>query len=342
MVSAYIDESGIHENAKICVVAGYYGFEDAWNAFDYVWNKVLVDFGVPHFHSVQFWAKDKAHNRVGPYANWKDERADVFLERLLLSIEGAQIHPVGSGIVVNEWKRFPIEPRRWLTGAVWNGRKFKTNGSPSKPYYVPFQICILEPAKFMEPNTIQYFFGLDKNFAGHAQQMYNEMKELKELPERDQLGNIAFPLSKDVPGLQAADLLTYCFYKHCNVRLGRESEMPDILKRLTSRERPQQKYGLLRTADLERMVQISQKKYHEKMRRIHESSTCEACGIVQSQRHPQRNSEDFEGTLHRAEGTKAHTLFRYGRYIESESQKNTRLYLDGKRRPVFDPRKEES
>ena len=274
------------------------------------------------FHSVQFWGRDGDGNRVGPYSGWDDDHADLFLENLLCSVEHSEVRPFGSAIVVNEWKRFPIEHRKWLTGAVWNGHRFKTSGCPNKPYFVPFQLSVIEAARFNEA-IVHHFFGLDKSFSGHANQMYKEIKKLKTLPERDKLGNISFPLSRDIAGLQAADLL-HRFYRHCKARLGKESAMPPILTRLTSRELPGQRYGLIRTADLNRMVEISAAQHDAKMRSIHEAPTCVACRRAQNQPPLQLNSGHFEGTSHRGTGTKSHTVFRYGQYIESEFERTFR------------------
>jgi hypothetical protein len=53
MLEAYLDESGIHDGAKVCMVAGYFGGRSQLRKLERKWKSVLEDFAFPmkDFHA---------------------------------------------------------------------------------------------------------------------------------------------------------------------------------------------------------------------------------------------------------------------------------------------------
>jgi hypothetical protein len=53
VIDAYLDESGIHDGAAMCVVGGYWSGRTRWRQLDNDWRKVLNKFNVPleRFHA---------------------------------------------------------------------------------------------------------------------------------------------------------------------------------------------------------------------------------------------------------------------------------------------------
>jgi hypothetical protein len=83
MVEAYMDESGIHEGAHVCVVAGYWGSVKKWVRFESSWKEILNDAKEPslkEIHSTDFWYSDG--RRKGVFALWSDDKADRFISDL--------------------------------------------------------------------------------------------------------------------------------------------------------------------------------------------------------------------------------------------------------------------
>src|SRR5437763_8225714 len=115
---AYLDESGIHDSAQICVVGGYYGVESAWRKFEGQWNNILENHGLLHigFHAKNFYTREDG-KRVPPYADWVDIKAEKFENRLVHAIMRSRIFPFGHGSVVAEWDALPYEMRKFLSGA---------------------------------------------------------------------------------------------------------------------------------------------------------------------------------------------------------------------------------
>jgi hypothetical protein len=46
MIDAYLDESGIHDGAAVCVIAGFYGGRGHWRRFESLWRYTLSQFEV--------------------------------------------------------------------------------------------------------------------------------------------------------------------------------------------------------------------------------------------------------------------------------------------------------
>ena len=101
MIQGYLDESGIHDGAKICLVGGYFGGPGQWKKFGNAWKGILTEYNVPEFHAHEFYKRDGAE-RSGVYRGWSDTKADSFLNKLVAVIIGSEkIHPVSAALVVD-------------------------------------------------------------------------------------------------------------------------------------------------------------------------------------------------------------------------------------------------
>jgi hypothetical protein len=86
--TAYYDESG-SPDALAVVVAGFVASDDQWREFERNWNESLNEFGISHFHAVEF------AQSVGEFGKWKGhEKTPVlqlerqrFLRQLLAHIK---------------------------------------------------------------------------------------------------------------------------------------------------------------------------------------------------------------------------------------------------------------
>lgn len=220
VMEAYFDESGIHDRAKVCVVAGFYGDQSSWREFENGWNAILSDYPAlsgEGFHAKRFYGR-KNGRRVGPYSRWSDDEAGQFLERLLSCVVSNHIFPIGYAVIVADFLALPLFSRQWFTGAKFSkvGRA-KTSGCPNKPYYVPFQFCVLKAAQraaAIAEDKLHISVGLDRNFHDYAAALYEYLLVDERVPEslRDRLGTLRNPPAKDTPGIQAADLIAYVMY----------------------------------------------------------------------------------------------------------------------------------
>ena len=109
MIEAYLDESGIHEGAAICVIAGYFGGRGQMRKLEKAWKEVLAYFHFPmeKFHAKNLIKSNKHHPMLGALAQ---------------AIAGqAKIHPVSYGIIADDFNSFSLAQRRFLTGATTFG-----------------------------------------------------------------------------------------------------------------------------------------------------------------------------------------------------------------------------
>lgn len=211
MLEAYLDESGIHGGAAVCVIGGYFGLASQWKWFEKKWKAALHEHGLA---LEDFHAKD--------LVNQYSQRP--FLQGLAGTIAKYQLYPICAGIIVDDFNSFTEDQRRWMTGASAKNGKLISSGAPTKPYFVPFQHCLrMVTADTPMGRKANFFFGLDKQMFGWANALFSQIKcdphHAPEWPEKKRLGDPAYPLASETPQLQAADFLVHLSYKHMLERL---------------------------------------------------------------------------------------------------------------------------
>ncbi len=241
VIDGYLDESGIHAGAKVCVVAGYWGDRNHWKKFAQKWKSVLESFGVPYFHSREFWSPKL--NAKSFYFGWTNGRRREFLAALVETIEKHKIHPVISAISVEDFFRYNERQRRFLTGAALKpSGKLSGTGSPNKPYFMPFFLCVDSIAGYAPKHGKAHFFcGLDRSFGKYAVELLRQAKIHPETRHREKMGDLTLPEASSTPHLQAADLLAYSGYQYGGDLLNDENVRPPkllrkCLKRLKNRQ----------------------------------------------------------------------------------------------------------
>jgi hypothetical protein len=216
----YADESGIQAGAPFCVVAGYIGNPETWETLRRSWKKVINGFGVTEFKSTEFFTRNTLGQRVGEYEGWSNKKARRYLAALTDLIHGANIEPIGVGIIWAAFKALSIGERRYLTGgnlrvtgysARWKG----STGAPTKPYFfLMLTLMKLSVGKTIsEKGFIHFTFDEQNEFDDHAERLYREIKATQLHPvEMGRMGDLKFSVSKRTPELQAADMYAHIVY----------------------------------------------------------------------------------------------------------------------------------
>jgi hypothetical protein len=213
VIFAYLDESGIHGDARACVVAGFCGKKGPWRRFHTEWGSALKRFSVP---SDKFRAKDVV-KRQGFFGGWDEDKQRAFLNSLGEAVAAYRIYPVAYGIFVDDFLKFSLNERKFLTGAQWDAqkRKFLTSGCPSKPYIVPFVECLKVVTSHTPMGGRAHFYcGTDRALGEYATALFRYIKTRSVALNTDKLGTIGFPFASQTPPLQAADLFSYLSYSH--------------------------------------------------------------------------------------------------------------------------------
>lgn len=236
MLKAYFDESGIHDKAKICVVAGFVLEASRADLLGSIWKyDVLAPFKLPYFHAKEF------ANRSGPFRGWSDTMAQTFTNRAMVGIRRAMLDYewppmlIGSAIRRCDFLALSEEDRRWLTGGTFvtssldeRPRKWKRQGAPTKPYFLAFQQAVLDAAKYerhmpwgtsygrdfkgpRKGNLVHYVLDRQDDYEATAKAVFNAMQQMP-LSVKDRLGDVVFSSKLKVLPLQVADFIAYEAY----------------------------------------------------------------------------------------------------------------------------------
>jgi hypothetical protein len=222
MLHAYLDESGIHDGAAACVIAGYFGGRGQWRKFEADWCKMLKHFNVPmeEFHAKDIFPKAKGFFHP---SKWSGDH-QVFLSAIADTIaRHPKIHPISAAIIVDDFNSFSLDERRYLTGATFRAGKLVNSGCPGKSYFVPFQHAVITICNYAPVGGLaNFYFGLGQHFAGYAIEIFKQIKAsdlqspdgFGEFAWKQRLGEAFTPLAKETPQLQIADFLTNVTYHH--------------------------------------------------------------------------------------------------------------------------------
>ena len=224
VLRSYGDESGIHDGARFCVVAGLCGSPGQWKLFEKEWKAALG--GVPYFHSKEFFQrKNTALSSKSPYRGWDSGRANAFISGLLEVIRKRRIWPVGATVVIPDFMALTYGERCWLTGATFangpQGARFVTHGSPDVPWHVGFSGLIADAHGISRTARLHFIFEVQREYGPYAMAAYERNK--REVAS-NQLGNLIFADRIQEVALQAADLVSHEIFNtyERNGRINRE------------------------------------------------------------------------------------------------------------------------
>jgi uncharacterized protein DUF3800 len=213
MLQAFMDESGTHEDAVICVFGGFIAVEKNWRIFETKWRRHLIEHGVtdekgrPDFHARDFYGKKSV------FRGWTNAHTAKFERRLVEIVVDSRLVPVASGIHTGDFNSYSVDDRRFLTGGELNpeGSKWIKSGKPTSPYFLLFQDCLLKAAR-RSRSKIHYVLDQQKQYEGWAKQLYGFLREESDVKNR--FGSQIFSPRQEALGVQAADLLLYHVFKY--------------------------------------------------------------------------------------------------------------------------------
>jgi hypothetical protein len=216
MLKAYLDESGIHGGAKVCVVAGFVAPAEFCDDLACAWGHHLKSFGVTSFHAKPFASGS------GQFSGWHHDDRQNFIARSILLLEqqwkgSVRSHDarndvvfVASSIETQPFMALSLPERRWLTGGVpKDGGRWKHQGAPSKSYFVPFQQCVagcLQFAPYRE--RVNFVFDWQLDYEHNARKIFNGIKRRYE-KFGSRMGAIVYESRHRAVPLQVADFVAY-------------------------------------------------------------------------------------------------------------------------------------
>lgn len=196
LISGNFDDS--QSTGDVWTIAGYIGYSAQWDHFERLWNEALAQHGVPYFHM-----KEMA-DPSGPFAKWlpprnhSDEVAAYFKD-LVAAIKKCGLYMVASTVWLKDLERFNREV-----------------GAGLQAYPLAAHACLSMIAeKYDDPlQPIMAVFDrvekVDSKLATARSYLVGETFMYPGLC--DHIASTWLPAaatSRDVPGLQAADLIAW-------------------------------------------------------------------------------------------------------------------------------------
>ncbi|HYM78420.1 MAG TPA: DUF3800 domain-containing protein [Candidatus Dormibacteraeota bacterium] len=211
---SYMDEAGIDARSPYCSIAGYIAPKDEWEQFERDWRFILKEYmrDLPeserYFHSVEFY------ENYPKYRSWKKGKRESFINALFRAINDRHVALFLSSVDQRIFFQFTEDERRYLTGGIHNGFKWASHGAPTKPYFLPFQFCMIQGANFVkDDDKIFPIMSRQEQYRMKALELYEQMLNTDPpMKCRHKLADdMVFSDPKKTPPLQAADLAVYWF-----------------------------------------------------------------------------------------------------------------------------------
>lgn len=194
----YFDESGHSAGTDFFALAAFVAEDTDWVAFDSMWRDALREAGAPYLHMREF-----AHS-LGPFSGWAEARRRGLLAGCITAINSVPATAVGATMSTACFAALPEEARSALRD----------------PFYCCFQEVVrgVAVAACLTPpgNRVSMVFSRQDEFGSSAQQLWNVMAETIDVKHR--MGPLSFNDMREVPALQAADLLAYELRHHYHLR----------------------------------------------------------------------------------------------------------------------------
>jgi len=193
MLRAYLDDSGKAGDPyeTSVVVAGAIADVNKWDSLDEEWKAVLRRYGVAELHM-----KDFSHCQ-GEFKGWDEYKRRTFLKKLCPIVDKWILKPIGAMVPLEQFKILPKKKKsEWL----------------NDPYFACLQdtielTTIVAKELFDPPEHIHIICDEQPKFEAKANSVYRACK--KYLENGDRLISFGHASSKNVPGLQVADLVAY-------------------------------------------------------------------------------------------------------------------------------------
>ncbi|MCZ6495804.1 MAG: DUF3800 domain-containing protein [Alphaproteobacteria bacterium] len=186
----YLDESGIHEGARVVSVAGYFARPKEWKRFTHDWTRVLKPAGIKCFHATDCQALE------GEFKGWSADDRDELVKRLLPIIPRYAVG-FARALVLDDFHE-ALEGRNDLKEII------------EDPYKLCFQLLLQEALRQLQRNNSREkiaVFHEQNDYQGSAQRSYDFLKEHHD--PNDNFLSLTFGDAMRFVPLQAADILAF-------------------------------------------------------------------------------------------------------------------------------------
>lgn len=78
VLTAYFDESGIHEGSKVFALAGYLAPQEMWTRLERQWNRTLEEYEISFFHMTD------CENGFAQFEGWPKAKRQELVKELII------------------------------------------------------------------------------------------------------------------------------------------------------------------------------------------------------------------------------------------------------------------
>lgn len=270
----YVDESGIHGDAPVCIVAGYRASPMQWKRFSRDWKEILAksEYRIEVFHSTDFFNRKRSKNPdKNLYLGWSDAKAAKFLDELLFAISRRKIRAVGGAVEVPAFDSFSYGERCQMVGYATT-KSSRQHRKPA-PYHMAVRMMVEDALDLTAHDTeLHFVIAEQRELQQRALDGYALTKELWQtrFPDRvKRLKGMGIESPIDFPGLQAADLLAYMWYNFLSHGYRLNGQKSKALVQLT---RNRNDLGVATTEGMERLFADMTEEHRAEIRAIPEPS----------------------------------------------------------------------
>jgi len=197
MFQGYFDESGVHADSAMFVLAGYVAPRKEWERFVPKWNSVLKKYELNVFHASHCNANK---GEFKSFEGQRERRNEFVAELLALISDRPRILAFHSGVAVKEFSRDML-----------------VHISPTKtghPYYVAMKslmsmiALVLKERGYPERERVDLVFDRHAELSAYAVDLFNRSLR-DEWTHKNRFSTITFAAKDETIPLQAADAFAY-------------------------------------------------------------------------------------------------------------------------------------
>ena len=220
MFTGYYDESGTHAGSPITVLGGLIGNSHDWGYFEQEWRKVLVK------HDLRYIRAKQLFHRQGPYRKWGKKQfrhlwADIMY--VLQEHAGFQV----SKIVLKDEDYY----KSYVSDGPYSKRE-RLDTRYALCVRVALHFLPLINHRWRQEGAMNLVVEAGHKNAGDALRVFSELKNSTSYQWSNAIGAISFGSKVDFPALQAADLISYWFYKTEMNKISEDIEDPFEISQL--------------------------------------------------------------------------------------------------------------
>jgi hypothetical protein len=200
LLGAYFDDS--QSTGDVWVVSGYVGYKNQWDYFEGLWRAVMERHGVPYFHMREMADPDGPFKKWLPPEEHEEERAAFFID-MVGAILKSMLRKISAAVWISDLTKFNAE-----------------HGTALEPFPLAAYTCLVQiqqqyhdvpaTATFDRIEKIDDKLRKARAYADSDPRTYSDISFIEHIAA---CGVPKGVTSREIPALQAADLVAWEFRK---------------------------------------------------------------------------------------------------------------------------------